>query len=82
MIELDCDLVNPKIDKSISDYALSIYIQEDFILDFSVGSLLGHSTKVKDLPKLTDLITHGIKMAVVNELVYPKGLKLPLNGVA
>jgi Maintenance of mitochondrial morphology protein 1 len=80
VIEFESDLINPRIEKSLSDYILSIYIQQDtFVFDFSVGSLLGHYTKVKDLPKLTDLITHGLRMAVANELVYPKGLRIPLK---
>ncbi|KAJ3000446.1 ERMES complex subunit mmm1 [Globomyces sp. JEL0801] len=68
-------------DKGSLDTALSFFIMEDFILDFGVSSLLGHRTKVKDLPKLTSLITSTLRAVFVQELVYParKTFKLP-NG--
>ncbi|KAJ3327333.1 ERMES complex subunit mmm1, partial [Kappamyces sp. JEL0680] len=53
------------------DIDVSFFIMEDFVLDFGVGSLLGHRTKVKDLPKLTSLIVNALRQAFVKELVFP-----------
>lgn len=44
---------------------------EDFHLEIGVGSLLGHRTKVKDLPKLTTLIASALRQAFINEIVFP-----------
>ncbi len=59
--------------------AVEIYIMEDFAVEFSVASLLGHRTKVKDLPKLTSLITGALRSAFIKELVYPskKTISIP-----
>ncbi|KAJ3167951.1 ERMES complex subunit mmm1 [Geranomyces variabilis] len=50
---------------------LSISILDDFALDFQVCSLLGHRTKIKDLPKLAALITSKIRSVFVDEIVWP-----------
>jgi maintenance of morphology protein 1 len=52
---------------------------DDFILDFGVSSLLGHRTKVKDVPKLTSLITSMLRNIFIKELVYPsrKNWRIP-----
>jgi maintenance of morphology protein 1 len=49
----------------------AVSILEDFMLEFEVRSLLGHRTKVKDLPKLTSLITAKLRSVFVDELVWP-----------
>lgn len=61
------------------DLELSVSIMDDFILDFAVGSLLGHRTKVKDLPKLTSLVSNALRNLFIGEIVYPqrKSFKLP-----
>jgi hypothetical protein len=63
------------------DAALAVYILPDFTLDFSIGSLLGHRTKVKDLPKISSLITGALRSLFVKELVYPakKLIKIPTS---
>ncbi|KAI9207787.1 uncharacterized protein BJ171DRAFT_491480 [Polychytrium aggregatum] len=50
---------------------LSISILEDFMLEFEVRSLLGHRTKVKDLPKLTSIITSKLQSVFIETIVYP-----------
>ncbi|KAI8849240.1 hypothetical protein BC829DRAFT_443070 [Chytridium lagenaria] len=50
---------------------MAVSILEDFLLDFEVRSLLGHRTKVKDLPKLTSLITSRLRSAFMDEIVWP-----------
>ncbi|KAI8817968.1 uncharacterized protein EV422DRAFT_200473 [Fimicolochytrium jonesii] len=59
---------------------LSISILDDFILDFEVRSLLGHRTKVKDLPKLASLITSKLRAVFEEEIVWPsfKRCRIPM----
>ncbi|KAJ3022975.1 ERMES complex subunit mmm1 [Thoreauomyces humboldtii] len=58
---------------------LSFSILNDFALEFEVRSLLGHRTKVKDLPKLASLITSKIRSVFVEEVVWPsfKRMNIP-----
>ena len=53
------------------DQFLSFYISQDSVLDFGVGSLLGHRTKVKDLPKLTQMLQGMLKKTFYSNFVYP-----------
>ncbi|KAJ3281712.1 ERMES complex subunit mmm1 [Borealophlyctis nickersoniae] len=57
---------------------VSVSILEDFLLDFEVRSLLGHRTKVKDLPKLASMITSKLRSVFVDELVWPSFKKWPV----
>jgi maintenance of morphology protein 1 len=63
----------------IIDSQVGVFVSPDFVLEFAVGSLLGHRTKVKDLPKLTVLLQTMLKNVFSQEIVYPakKSLKLP-----
>ncbi|EGF81443.1 hypothetical protein BATDEDRAFT_87389 [Batrachochytrium dendrobatidis JAM81] len=60
---------------------VSVSVLDDFLLDFDVRSLLGHRTKVKDLPKLTSLISNSLRSVFISEMVFPacKMIKIP-NG--
>lgn len=57
---------------------IAVSILEDFLLEFEVRSLLGHRTKVKDLPKLTSLITAKLHSAFQESLVFPSFKKVLL----
>ncbi|KAI9340672.1 hypothetical protein DFJ73DRAFT_844769 [Zopfochytrium polystomum] len=59
-----------------SETYMAISILEDFSLEFEVRSLLGHRTKVKDLPKLASLITAKLRSVFVDEIVWPSLKKL------
>eukprot|EP00842_Homolaphlyctis_polyrhiza_P001424 jgi/Hompol1/2282/HPOL_005924-RA len=59
---------------------ISVSVMDDFLLDFEVRSLLGHRTKVKDLPKLTGLICNRMRAIFVDELVWPSCKKWKLPG--
>ncbi|KAI8620053.1 hypothetical protein BC830DRAFT_1101032 [Chytriomyces sp. MP71] len=58
------------------DTFLAISVLEGFQLGIEVRSLLGHRTKVKDLPKLTSLITHKLRSVFVDEIVWPSFKKV------
>ncbi|KAI9345565.1 hypothetical protein BDR26DRAFT_856276 [Obelidium mucronatum] len=64
-----------------SETFLAISILEDYSLEFDVRSLLGHRTKVKDLPKLTSLITSQLRSIFVDQIVWPsfKKLHIPVH---
>ncbi|KAJ3119899.1 ERMES complex subunit mmm1 [Nowakowskiella sp. JEL0407] len=59
---------------------LSITILEDFNLEFEVKSLLGHRTKVKDLPKLSSMIVSKLRSRFIEEIVWPnsKRIRMPM----
>ncbi|ORX77546.1 hypothetical protein K493DRAFT_271539 [Basidiobolus meristosporus CBS 931.73] len=57
---------------------LFVSIQPDFDLQINIKSLLGHHTKVKDLPKLSSLIIGKLRNVFTQELVYPNGKKINL----
>lgn len=50
-----------------------------FLLELDVGSLVGHRTKLKDLPKITAGIVEGIKKVLTETLIYPRSVKIPLK---
>lgn len=55
-----------------------IQVLDDFVLEFSVKSLLGNRTKIKDLPKLTSLISSRLRGLFVQYVVHPKKMKYEL----
>lgn len=57
---------------------LSFSLLNSTVLDLEVKSLLGHRTKIKDLPKLTNILLHRIKTAFTLELVWPSVKRIPL----
>ncbi|KAJ3143208.1 ERMES complex subunit mmm1 [Physocladia obscura] len=59
-------------------FAVSILDDENFSLDFDVRSLLGHRTKVKDLPKLTAMITAQLRSNFVEAILWPSFKKIPI----
>ncbi|KAJ3347805.1 ERMES complex subunit mmm1 [Entophlyctis luteolus] len=63
-------------DSSETFFAVSVL--PPVALEFDVRSLLGHRTKVKDLPKLTALITSQLRTAFVDEIVWPSFKRIPV----
>ena len=54
-------------------------LPDDYLLiDLEVGSLIGHRTKLKDLPKIKNAIIEAIKKILSDTIINPKGLKIPL----
>lgn len=51
---------------------LSVSILDDYVTEFDVRSLLGHRTKIKDLPKLTELLTSRLRALFEERLVEPR----------
>ncbi|KAJ3196015.1 ERMES complex subunit mmm1 [Irineochytrium annulatum] len=62
-----------------SETYLAVSILQDFVLDFEVRSLLGHRTKVKDLPKLTSLITSKLRSILTESVVWPNFQRVHLT---
>ncbi len=52
---------------------------EAFLLELEIGSLVGHRTKLKDLPKITAAIVEGIKKVLIEMLIHPQSIKIPLT---
>ena len=51
---------------------LSVSILDDYSTEFDVRSLLGHRTKIKDLPKLTELLTTRLRALFEEKVVEPR----------
>ncbi|KAJ1332093.1 hypothetical protein BSLG_009026 [Batrachochytrium salamandrivorans] len=71
-----------RLDRTRPSDFVSVSVLDDFILEFDLRSLLGHRTKVKDLPKLTSLICTALRSMFISELVWPacKTFKMPSGG--
>lgn len=52
---------------------------DNFLLELEIGSLVGHRTKLKDLPKITAGIVEIIKKVLSETLIYPRSLRIPLG---
>lgn len=53
-------------------------LPDDYLLvDLEVGSLLGHRTKLKDLPKIKNSIVEAIKKILSDTIINPKCIKIP-----
>ncbi|RKP07234.1 hypothetical protein THASP1DRAFT_17360, partial [Thamnocephalis sphaerospora] len=50
---------------------LAVSVAPDFTLGFAVKSLIGHRTKVKDLPKVTELIAMKLRASFAQACVAP-----------
>ncbi|KAI9594471.1 hypothetical protein BDF19DRAFT_444929 [Syncephalis fuscata] len=51
--------------------SLSVSVAPDFTLGFAVKSLIGHRTKVRDLPKVTELIAMKLRAVFAQLMVAP-----------
>ena len=57
--------------------SIQLSVLDDVILSFEVKSLLGHRTKIKDLPKVTTLIVSRIR-ALFFDLFVASSVSVPL----
>jgi len=71
-IEFETDIDSP---------ALFLSVQPEYDLDFEVNSLLGHRSKLKDLPKVAAMIIYRLKSVFQNLLVYPHGKRVPFPNI-
>jgi maintenance of morphology protein 1 len=51
-------------------------LPEDFLLDLEIHSLVGHRSKLKDVPKLTAILYGRIKDAIKERVLYPKQIQI------
>lgn len=50
---------------------------DNLLIDLEVGSLVGHRTKLKDLPKIKNAIVDALKKFLSDSIINPKCLKIP-----
>ncbi|ORZ36696.1 hypothetical protein BCR44DRAFT_1431614 [Catenaria anguillulae PL171] len=60
---------------------LTLSILPGYKFDFRVSSLLGSRTKLRDVPKIADLITMAVQNQIAGMLVDPAFITVPLPGV-
>ncbi|KXS18206.1 hypothetical protein M427DRAFT_54032 [Gonapodya prolifera JEL478] len=61
-----------------TEISLRVCLLPDFQLDLDVRSMVGHRTKVKDLPRLTSMISAWIKERLVGPAVEPGGFTVAI----
>ncbi|KAI9102800.1 hypothetical protein DFS34DRAFT_409992 [Phlyctochytrium arcticum] len=81
VVKMSATLVAELVDiRETNETYLSLSVMDNFILEFEVRSLVGHRTKVKDLPKLASIITSKLRAVFIEELVWPtyKRFRVPM----
>lgn len=63
--------------KDGDSFELSILPDDNLSIDLEVGSLVGHRTKLKDLPKIKNAIFDAVKKILSDTLINPKCIKIP-----
>lgn len=55
--------------------------KEDFQLDLEIHSLIGHRTKLKDIPKLTSLLQEQLRRILVDRILEPHTFTIPIENL-
>lgn len=63
--------------KDGDSFELSILPDDNLLIDLEVGSLVGHRTKLKDLPKIKNAIVEAVKKILSDTIINPKCIKFP-----
>jgi hypothetical protein len=58
--------------------ALSCLPDDRLLIDCDVGSLVGHRSKLKDLPRITTAFKDALKKLLLQHLIHPRCIELPL----
>lgn len=73
-IRFTAQLQNSKDGKS---FEFSCLPDDNLLIDLEVGSLLGHRTKLKDLPKIKNSIVEAVKKVLADTIINPQSIKIP-----
>lgn len=63
--------------KDGDSFELSVLPDDNLLIDLEVGSLVGHRTKLKDLPKIKNAIVEAVKKILSDTIINPKCIKFP-----
>ncbi|KAJ3360958.1 ERMES complex subunit mmm1 [Allomyces javanicus] len=69
------------VDGSPLPAVVTLSLLQGYQLQFRISSLLGSRTKVRDVPKIADLITMTLRTMVQSRIVEPNYIAVPLPGV-
>lgn len=58
---------------------ISCLADDNLLIELEVGSLVGHRTKLKDLPKIKNAIVQVVKKLLLDHLINPKCVKVPFS---
>lgn len=67
-----------QISKDGEYFEITCLTDDNLLIDLEVGSLVGHRTKLKDLPKIKNSIVEAVKKILSDTLINPKCIKVPL----
>lgn len=63
--------------KDGDSFELSVLPDDNLFIELEVGSLVGHRTKLKDLPKIKNAIVEAVKKILSDTIINPKCIKFP-----
>ncbi|KAI9145273.1 hypothetical protein BKA69DRAFT_1050393 [Paraphysoderma sedebokerense] len=78
-IELDSTVSSPLTPSSLN---MSLSILPSYSLKFRISSLIGSRTKLRDVPKVTNLIVHYIRRILETKIVEPAKLSFKIPNAA
>lgn len=64
--------------KDGESFEITCLTDDNLLIDLEIGSLVGHRTKLKDLPKIKHAIIEAVKKLLLDILINPKCIKIPL----
>lgn len=64
--------------KDGESFEITCLTDDNLLIDLEVGSLVGHRTKLKDLPKIKNAIVEAVKKLLSDSMISPKCIKVPL----
>lgn len=67
--------------KEGDSFELSVLPDDNLLIDLEVGSLVGHRTKLKDLPKIKNSIVEALKKILSDTIINPKCVRIPFPKV-
>lgn len=73
--------VNLEFEADATKPSIFFSVQPEYDLDFEVNSLVGHRSKLKDLPKVASMIVYKLKSVFQAHFVCPQGKRFKLPRV-
>ncbi|KAJ9054702.1 ERMES complex subunit mmm1 [Entomophthora muscae] len=67
-----------ELEATTADPSIFFSVQPEYDLDFEINSLVGHRSKLKDVPKFASMIVYNLKSVFQTHFVSPQGKRFKL----